>query len=328
MAEEKLNMRVEKFRKTILLQIIFIWIALGTACGQGNDPLPNWRETAHKRQIVAFVTAVSTAGSADFVPVEHRIAVFDMDGTLIVEKPTPVNFDFMLDYLRTVGEKSAPLRQVQPYKAVLENDMSYLIRNSKQVGLTAHMGYSEADYMKRALDFVKTHKHPKYNKAYIDLFYSPMVELIEYLHSNGFRVYVVSGSLQTFIRAVVKEKIHRLPVSNLIGTRTALTYQFADGQAAFSRDGSFIKPESAANEGKPISIALNIGEKPIFAFGNSSGDQQLFEYTSTNKTYKNLILCLEHDDDAREYTYASGVTFEPEWVKISMRNDFRVVFGN
>ena len=307
---------------------IFTWFAIGTANGQATDPLPGWRDTAHKKEIIAFVKAVTTAESADFVPVEYRIATFDMDGTIIVEKPFPVNFEFMLNYLIEVGKKSPPLQQVQPYKAVLEKDMPYLVNNANQVGLTANLGYTEAEYMKSAIDFVKNHKHPKYNKPYFNLFYAPMVELIKYLRLNHFRVYVVSGSLQTFIRAVVKEKIKGMPHSNLIGTRTSLTYQAADGKTTFSRNGDFLRPTSVAHKGKPMIIELNIGEKPILAFGNSSGDQQMFEFTASNDRYKHLILCLIHDDPAREYVYSSGVKFKPEWFKISMKNDFGIVFGD
>jgi phosphoserine phosphatase len=319
-------MRTGPLQKTVMSLIIVSCIVFGGIDVYANDPLPSWRDTAHKKTIISFVKAVSTEGSADYVPMEKRIATFDMDGTIFVEKPMAVNFKFMLNSIKVIGENSSLLRQVQPYKAVLENDMPYIIGSSTQIGLTANMGNTEEQYTKSALDFVKKHKHPRYDTPYFNLFYTPMVELIDYLQSNHFRVYVVSGSLQSFVRAVVKEKIKKMPRSNLIGTRVSLTYQDFDGKTTFSRNGDFLRPTTVAHAGKPLMIALNIGEKPILAFGNSSGDQQMFEYTATNKRYRNLILCLLHDDAEREYVYPSGVKFEQDWLKISMKNDFSLVF--
>ncbi len=320
-------MKVSPLQKTVMSLFIFSWIVVGAVNGHANDPLPGWRDTAHKKMIISFVKAVSTEGTADYVPIEHRIAIFDMDGTIFVEKPIVVNFEFMLNSIRGIGENSSLLRQIQPYKAVLENDMAYIVGNSHQVGLTANLGYTEEEYKKSALDFVRNHKHQRYDKPYFDLFYTPMVDLIKYLQSNHFRVYVVSGSLQSFVRAVVKDKIKEMPRSNLIGTRVSLAYQALDGKTAFSRNGDFLRPTSVAHEGKPLMIELNIGEKPILAFGNSSGDQQMFEYTAANDRYRHLILCLMHDDAEREYVYSSGVKFEPDWLKISMKNDFGLIFG-
>jgi haloacid dehalogenase-like hydrolase len=319
-------MKTRPLQKVLMSLLIFLWIMIGAVNGHANDPLPSWQDTAHKKTILSFVKAVSTEGTADYVPIEHRIATFDMDGTIFVEKPIVVNFAFMLNSIKAVGESNSLLREVQPYKAVLENDMAYIVASSNQVGLMADMGNTGEEYRKRALDFVKNNKHQRYDKPYFDLFYTPMIELIKYLQSNHFRVYIVSGSLQSFVRAVVKEKIKEIPHSNLIGTRVSLTYQTLDGKTAFSRNGDFLRPTPVAHEGKPFMIELNIGEKPILAFGNSSGDQHMFEYTATNERYRHLILCLLHDDAEREYVYSSGVKFEPDWLEISMKNDFGLIF--
>ncbi len=318
-------MKLERLPKFLLLFSVLTWVAVVSAHAQSGDPLPSWRNTPQKEAVIEFVKAVSVEEGPEFVPVASRIATFDMDGTILIEKPVPVNFEFVQQYLQTVGDNSPALRDVQPYKAVREKDTSYINRNALQLMTTAYMGYTHTEYRKKALEFVTTQRHPRYNKPYIDLFYKPMLELIRYLRSNNFRVYVVSGSTQEFIRSIVNSKTG-IENSNLIGTQIDMTYQSDNGSIAFSRNGEY-RNLAAVGTGKPLIIEYQIGDVPLLAFGNSGGDQQMFEYTSTNK-YKHLVLGLEHDDAAREYVYESGVSYRPGWLRISMKNDFAVVFSD
>ncbi|MFJ1864280.1 hypothetical protein ACIOD1_06590 [Streptomyces sp. NPDC088097] len=57
--------------------------------------LSTWRDGDSRRAIVAFVESVTRPGAA-FVPAADRIATFDNDGTLWVERPAPPQFDFLL----------------------------------------------------------------------------------------------------------------------------------------------------------------------------------------------------------------------------------------
>jgi hypothetical protein len=52
--------------------------------------LGSWNGAAAKRAIVEFVTSAATVRSPGFIPAADRIAAFDNDGTLWVEKPAPV----------------------------------------------------------------------------------------------------------------------------------------------------------------------------------------------------------------------------------------------
>lgn len=316
-------MKASSWQPVLLCLFFVVFVSFSTAHGQPDDPLRNWRDTAHKKKIIEFVMAVTTAGSPDFVPTEYRIATFDMDGTILVEKPVSVNEAFVFDYLKTVGVGSPPLAQVQPYKALRTGDTAYINRNLVQVLTTAYMNYSQEDYKKRAVEFTTTHQHPRFNRPYADLFYAPMLELIRYLRSNQFRVFIVSGSSQTFIRSIVKEKTG-IENSNLMGTQIDLTYHSGSRDASFSRNGQF-RALGVAGPGKPLIIEYQIGEKPILAFGNTAGDQAMFDYTATNPR-RHLVLCLNHDDGNREYTYANKVRYQPEWLRISMKTDFAIVF--
>jgi hypothetical protein len=185
------------------------------------------------------------------------------------------------------------------------------------------MGITQAAYSRRAMEFAATHLHPRFQRPYASLFYAPMLELIGYLRANGFRVFVISGSTQAFVRAMVKGKTG-IPNSNLLGSQAELTYAVQNGRAAFYRNGQFRHP-LALGTGKALIIQYQIGEKPILAFGNSRGDQQMLDYTATNSR-RHMVLFLNHDDAQREYAYGSQVHYQKDWLKINMKEDFARVF--
>ena len=94
-----------------------------------TDPLSTWKDGAVKDAILAFVEQASTEGSAGFVPVEERVAVFDNDGTLWCEKPMPIQLDFILRRFVEMAEADASLRDRQPWKAAHEGDYGWLARS-------------------------------------------------------------------------------------------------------------------------------------------------------------------------------------------------------
>src|SRR5512135_1253133 len=90
--------------------------------------------------------------------------------------------------------------------------------------------------------------------------------------------------------------------------------------------------------GKPTGIHLMIGRRPVAAFGNSTGDQQMLEYTQAGGG-RRLMMLVQHDDDKREFAYGpkSEVGTFPDtlvaeakekgWIVISMKNDWKRVFA-
>ena len=95
--------------------------------------------------------------------------------------------------------------------------------------------------------------------------------------------------------------------------------------------------------GKPEGIHLMIGRRPIIAFGNTTGDRQMLEYTKAGDGLRLAMLVL-HDDPVREYAYgpAEGLpntkvgTFtqalydeakKNSWIIISMKNDWKRIFA-
>jgi len=321
--------------KQLIKQLLFIAIALlilqgnaGVVFNQESLPdgnLASWvgGPGTIKQKIIDFVEQVTDKNSQHFVPESDRIATFDMDGTLICEKPTSIAEVIAVNFLQTIANESPTLSQVQPYKAALNNDHEYLGENYLQVLNTAYLGYPQSQYREEALKFITTEQHPGFKILYGDLFYQPMVELIEYLKLNKFDVYIVSGSWQGLVRVMGQEKLG-FEYSHLIGSKVELDFQVRNGNAVFLRAGSSLEPANV-EAGKPENILAHIGVKPILAFGNSSGDQQMYDYTSTNQ-YRHLILSLDHDDAEREYQYTSTVKYKEGWLKVSMKDDFKVVF--
>ena len=122
----------------------------------------------------------------------------------------------------------------------------------------------------------------------------------------------------------------------------ARTYSYGkDGKPILTKEPKLLLNDNDA--GKPEGIHLMIGRRPVVAFGNSTGDQQMLEYTEAGEGPRLGMLVL-HDDAEREYAYgpATGLpdtkvgTFTQElydeamnngWIVISMKKDWRTIFA-
>jgi hypothetical protein len=94
------------------------------------------------------------------------------------------------------------------------------------------------------------------------------------------------------------------------------------------------------NAGKPEGIHEIIGRRPNAAFGNSTGDRQMLEYTKAS-TGTRLSAILLHDDAQREYAYGPAqrcptprsapsrrrCTMRPRRVVINMKDDWKRIFA-
>ena len=146
----------------------------GSALAQ-EDPLPSWNEGRTKRAIHDFVSAISTVGSADFVPASERIATFDNDGTLWCEQPTYVQLAFAFDRVKALSAKHPEWKQRQPFKAVLDNDLPTLAKTGEkglvELVMATHAGMTTTEFEQIASDWIKTARHPKFDRPYTDLVY-------------------------------------------------------------------------------------------------------------------------------------------------------------
>lgn len=184
-------------------------------------------------------------------------------------------------------------------------------------------------------------KDGRWKRLYTELTYQPMQEVLSYLRANGFKTYIVTGGGQDFVR-VYSERVYGIPPERVVGTAGGTTYSYdQDGKPILTKEPKLLLNDDHA--GKPEGIHLMIGRRPVAAFGNSAGDQQMLEYTGAGGGARLEMLVL-HDDATREYAYgpAEGLpdtkvgTFpqalydeakKEGWVVISMKNDWKRIFG-
>ncbi|MGH2616865.1 MAG: HAD family hydrolase [Thermomicrobiales bacterium] len=311
---------------------------------QTGDPLPSWNDGPRKQAILDFVAAAADEGTTDFVPAPDRIATFDMDGTLWVEMPLYVQSTFSLARIKAMIPEHPEWRTTPPFDAVFSGDETALVTFSNDdwqaiMGAT-HAGLTIEEYVADAAEWLAATKHPRFDRLYTELTYEPMLDVMAYLRQNGFRTYIVSGSGQEFMRAFA-ESSFGVPPEQIIGTTFELTYEMgSDGIPVIRIDSAVLMDDN--NAGKPQDIALMIGRRPAAAFGNSTGDQQMLEWTGAGDR-ATLMMLVHHDDSVREYAYgpAGGLpnthigTFtealldeanERGWQVISMKNDWARIF--
>jgi phosphoglycolate phosphatase-like HAD superfamily hydrolase len=270
---------------------------------QANEPLPSWNDGPAKKSIIEFVQAVTDQTSKDFVKPAERIAVFDNDGTLWSEQPAYFELLFAFDEVKRTAPQHPEWKTTQPFKAVIENDHKALAESGmdgilKIFGAT-HTGMTTEAFDDYAKTWLTQARHPKTGKPYTEMIFQPMLEMLDYLRSQQFKTYIVSGGDTTFMRAFA-EKVYGIPPEQVIGTTFVTAFQFKDGKASIVRT-----PKLAHNDdgpGKPESIDAVIGRRPILAFGNSDGDLQMLQWTAAGAG-KRFMGVVHHTDAKREWAY-------------------------
>jgi phosphoglycolate phosphatase-like HAD superfamily hydrolase len=319
-----------------LLAAIAACVLIRPAAAQ-TDPLPSWNDGPARQAIVTFVARVTDEGSAEFVPAAERIATFDNDGTLMCEQPFYFQGLFLIDRVQALAPQHPEWKEQQPFQAVLEGNWTLLAKGgSKAVGeLTAatHAGLTTDEFDTIAKEWLTTARHARFKRAYTDLVYQPMLELLAWLRARGFKTYVSSGSSVEFLRTF-SNKAYGIPPEQVIGSGIRTKYEIRDGRPVLMR---LPEIESINNDvEKPVGIQRHIGRRPILAFGNSDGDFEMLEWT-TSGSGPRMALYLHHDDGEREWAYDRkspvgrldrGLDEAPRrgWTVVSMKNDFRIVF--
>jgi phosphoglycolate phosphatase-like HAD superfamily hydrolase len=265
----------------VFLAVLFLAGCFVSASAQ-PDPLPSWNDGAVKKSITDFVARVTTLGSADFVPREQRIAVFDNDGTLWCEQPYYFQVAFAFDRVRALGPVHPEWKHQQPFKGLLERDPKAVAASGEkglmEIIAATHAGMTTEEFSKIVTNWIATARHPRFKRPYTELVYQPMIELLAYLRANGFKTFIVSGGGIDFMRPWT-EKVYGIPPEQVVGSSGVTQFQMtADGKPVLRK---IAKVEFVDDgPGKPVAINRFIGRRPIFAFGNSDGDQQMLEWTA------------------------------------------------
>jgi hypothetical protein len=309
------------------------------SCNQASkDPMPSWNQTPIKESIVKFVSEYAKA-----IPVEDRIAVFDMDGTIACETPLWFEMYAAVYGLNLQSKKDPKLMKYPEYRyawKLQENpaDTSVLNHYGPYIDSMVWKAYTGIDnevYIDTARSYLTRTQAPKYDMKIADMFYQPMLELLKYLKDNNFTIYIVSGSTQGCIWSVCPQTIG-FDRAHQIGTRQTQipVYDPASKKTMFVLQKGISLPKNDGN-GKSLNIYSTIGKVPIFAFGNTTGDFGMFHLTSTSK-YPHVEYLLNHDDAEREYAYPpyhgtpvpgwQDSLKANNWNQVNMAEEFKTVW--
>ncbi|QRM31287.1 HAD family phosphatase [Microvirga sp. VF16] len=273
--------------------------------------LPSWNEGPARSAILDFVARVTMEGGSDYVPPSERIATFDNDGTLWCEQPFQTQIFFLIDRIRELAVHDPSIKERQPFKAFIERDHTALHALGKQgvmeLFAATHTGMSEDEFDHLARTWFASAKHPQLGCLFKQCIYQPQIELLQYLRSNNFKTYIVSGGGIDLIRAF-SEEAYGIPREQVIGSSAKLRFEIQNGRAVLTKIGELNSFDD--REVKPANIGLHIGRRPILAFGNSDGDLAMLRYTLAGSGPR-LALLLHHDDGEREFAYDREFRLSP-----------------
>jgi hypothetical protein len=321
-----------------------------TAVAEEIDYLSLWTADAEaKNALVAYMEAITDEKSPDYIPVEDRIAVFDMDGTILCETD-PYYFDHCLLVYRVLEDPS-----YKDKASAFEKDVATRLQakfdgdKTVEVSMVEHgqavaMAFAgmTIDEFEDYVEMFKNQPAPGYNgMTRGEAFYKPMLQVIEYLQANDFKVYIVSGTDRLIVRGLIKNSVN-IPRNQLIGSDELLVasnqgdvdgmeYTFTDKDKVVT-GGEFIIKTLDMN--KVTAIMTEIGIQPVLSFGNSTGDSAMANFTITNNKYKSLAFMLCCDDLERENGNISkadkmrDLCKENNWIAISMKNDWTTIYGD
>ncbi|MBQ4404502.1 MAG: haloacid dehalogenase-like hydrolase [Selenomonadaceae bacterium] len=309
------------------------------------------KDSVANKKLVEYVTDVTNKKSKNFIPVEDRLAVFDMDGTFIGES-MPCYFEWMLYLERALHDPNyTPSAEDLEYAKMVDAEIraGHFMTGKFPKGIdlgeaksqqSVFAGMTPKDYEAYVKNFMKKPVEGLTNLKWGEAFYLPMVEVIKYLQANNFTVYVVTGSDRPAMRVMASELL-KIPYDNVIGTNPAIT---ASNQGDTSADNYNYRQDDYLIRGgltqknlkmnKVVAIEHEIGKQPVLAFGNSGGDTSMLNYALAGNKYKSLSFFVICDDVERELgnidkaNKCIALAEKNGWIKISMRDDFKTIYGD
>ena len=313
---------------------------------EDEEVFAEWNPDAPALNVLTdYVEDITDEDSDNYIPVENRIAVFDMDGTLYAEL-FPTYLEYYALAWRILKDPT-----IHPDAEMLE--VGRTIRDSALDGsfpedmpmqhaiqaARAYAGMTLDEFSDFVTEILLRDADGFEGMTYGEAFYQPMIEVVEYLEDNDFTVYVVSGS-DRFLCRTLLEGTFDLPYSNIIGMDDAVT---ASGQAGkdgldylYTSDDTVIRSDKLLIKNlkmnKVAQIVRDIGQQPVLSFGNTSGDTSMHNYTMFHNPYKSLAFMLVADDPERDYAKPEkAAQMRAQWEEagyqvISMKNDFRNIY--
>jgi phosphoglycolate phosphatase-like HAD superfamily hydrolase len=303
------------------------------------DMLPSWNEGETKKSIVDFVAYTTTEKGPGFIPEADRIACFDNDGTLWGEQPAYFQFLYAIDRVKALAPQHPEWNKKEPFSSIIKGDVKGLLASGEKglasVIMATHANMTADDFDKAVKDWITTAVHPKTGKPYYQMTYQPMIELLQFLRSHGYKTFIVSGGGVDFLRSWT-EQVYGIPPYQVVGSSIKAKYEVKNGQPQIVKipELNFIDDK----EGKPIGIYQHIGKRPVFTAGNSDGDYAMLEWTTTASGYPRFGMIIHHTDSTRESAYdreshigrlSKGLDSARayKWTVVDMKKDWKKVFS-
>ena len=299
------------------------------------------------KALTEFVEEVTDEASPAYIPPADRIATFDMDGTLCGELyPTYLEY-YLLERRIFCDPTYEPDEEMLEFGRLLRDhaldksfpdDMDVL---HGEHAARAYAGMTLAEFQDFVTNQLVRDVDGFEGMTYANTFYLPMIEVIEYLQENDFKVYVVSGSDRYICRTFI-EGVLDIPYEQIIGMDVDIEATNEDGadglKYVYTSEDSIVRTDRMLIKNlkmnKVKAIVKEIGRQPVLSFGNSSGDVSMHNYTIYNNRYKSAAFMLVADDEERDYGNAEKVQpLKEKWEEngyhvISMKDDFRTIYGD
>ncbi len=336
--------------KKILIAFLFLFVVFVSASCNNNQKeyFKLWNDCEAITKLKEYVSDVTNEKSKNYIPVEDRIATFDMDGTFIGEL-YPTYFEYNLLEYRALDDPTYQNKDASVVEAA--QNIRDFVRNGTplpsgfdmihaRAAAKAYAGMSLKEFDNYVKEYAKKTPFGFTGMTYSESFYKPMLEIFDYLSENGFTYYVVSGSDRFICRSIV-EPIG-IEENRVIGMDVVLKssnqedndgvkYTMSSSEYLIRTDELIIKN---LKTNKVKQIAQEIGKVPVLSFGNSSGDCAMHNYCMGNEKYKSLAFMLIADDDINDHVDLNetakrkALWEEANYIIISMKNDFKTIYGD
>ncbi len=302
-----------------------------------GDPLPSWNEGSAKNAILSFVANVTDESKPNYVEPEDRIATFDNDGTLWCEYPDVVQFIFLLDRVKDMAPEHPEWNDTEPFRSIVSGERcaigDFSADEVMQIWIATSSNITADEYTSLARDWLDKSTNSHFGLPFTACVYKPMLELLNYLLTEGFKIYIVTGGDEDFVRAF-SEEVYGIPPEQVIGTALSLQFIENNGSTYLMRLPEFLVWTDGQEKAKEIQN--NIGVRPIFAYGNCDGDIPMLQL-ATGGDRRGMGLLNHHDDPIREFEYVDyalgggldkGLEIAGEWgwQVVSMKDDWGYIF--
>lgn len=300
-----------------------------------DNPLSTWADGECKEAILRFLHNTTQPDSKYFLKPEERVAVFDNDGTLWVEKPLNTEITFILDQM----QQHAILKEqrtsiIDKLKMSFEHEAADILNDVDQLATYLYKGLTTSEFKLRVEKWISTALHPQFNTLYTKLAYVPMLEVLELFDYYQFDCFIVSGGSSSFVRPWSPE-IYKIQPQNVIGSSLKTKLETREDELVLE-----IEPIPFYFDNGPAKVrAINriIGKHPVAAFGNSNGDVEMLQWASQSPY--SIAMLIHHTDAVREYCYSPdplihlgestlNIAKDSKWNIMDMKKDWLTIFAD